>query len=72
MELTRLKWGAVAIGEVIGRTPKEVYYLAKYLKSIRRVGRLLVADPDALLAEVAGTPPQESDGSITARKIGAA
>jgi hypothetical protein len=49
-------WGAEAIAEVIGCKPKAVYHIAAkgYLKSIRRVGRILIADPEELLREVTG------------------
>ena len=52
--MSRVVWGATAIGKVIDRTPKQVYYLVekKRLKSIRKVGDLLVADDEQLLREI--------------------
>jgi hypothetical protein len=46
-----LVWGARAIGEVIGRSEKQVsYLLERRLLPVRKVGKQWVADRDALLA----------------------
>ena len=60
--MSRIVWGAAEIAKVIGRTEKQVYYLAenRLVKSIRKVGRKLVADPDALLAEIFGDDKGEA------------
>ena len=61
--MPRLIWGAAEIGKLIGRDAKFVYYqqAAGHLKSLRRVGRLIVVDPDALLQEIAGSPRASND-----------
>ena len=52
--MPRVVWGAAAIAEIIGCSETQVYYFAekKLLKSIRKVGRKLAADPDLLLREI--------------------
>jgi hypothetical protein len=52
----RLIWGAAEIGKAISRSEKQVYHLHEkgFLTSIRKVGRRLVADADALQREIAG------------------
>jgi hypothetical protein len=50
-------WGAGNIGKLINQPAKYVYYAAArgYFKNIQKIGgRLVVGDPDALLAEIAG------------------
>ena len=58
--MPRLIWGAAEIGKLIERDAKFVSYqqAAGHLKSLRKVGRLIVADPDALLQEIAGGAPE--------------
>jgi hypothetical protein len=57
-----LVWGAAAIAKAANLpNRKAVYYLARKgrLKSIRKVGRGLVADSDVLHAEIAGISARE-------------
>ena len=58
--MPRLIWGAAEIGKLIGRDAKFVYYqqATGHLKSLRKVGRLIVADRDALLQEITGRAPE--------------
>jgi hypothetical protein len=60
--LKRIVWGAAEIGKAIGQDAKFVYYhqSAGHFKSIRKVGRLLVADIDALLAEIVGESKEDA------------
>jgi hypothetical protein len=50
-------WGAEGIGEVIDRTPRQVFHLHRSgaLKSIRKIGgRLVAPSASALLREIRG------------------
>jgi hypothetical protein len=51
-----LLWGAEKIAPAIGRTRRQLYHLVatEQLKSVRRVGKLLVASRGALLRELGG------------------
>jgi hypothetical protein len=46
-------WGAVAIGEIINRTPRQTHHLLTrgHIKSARRIGGRWCASPAALLKE---------------------
>jgi hypothetical protein len=53
--LDKPAWGAEAIGEIIGRNPRQVFHLyhSGALKSIRKVGgRLVAPSARALLREL--------------------
>lgn len=44
-------WGAKSIAPIVGRTPKQVYYLAskKLIPGVKAIGEQLVYDPDHVL-----------------------
>jgi hypothetical protein len=52
-KVTKLKWGAAAIGAVINRTPKQTYYLLNkgLIRSAQKIGDQWVADEDDLKRE---------------------
>jgi len=53
--LDKPAWGAEAIGEIIGRSPRQVFHLyhSGALKSIRKIGgRLVAPSRRALLREL--------------------
>jgi hypothetical protein len=71
MSVRRILWGAHTIGRAINRKPRQVYHIADrgHVKSIRRVGNLLCADEDALLAELGSggsQPPTSSPAAESA------
>ena len=51
--LDKLVWGAVAIGEIINRNPRQTHHLltSGHIKSARRIGGRWCASPAALLKE---------------------
>jgi hypothetical protein len=51
--LDKLVWGAVAIGEIINRNPRQTHHLLTrgHIKSARRIGGRWCASPAALLKE---------------------
>jgi hypothetical protein len=55
IDLDRLAWGAGEISAVIGRSPRQTFYmLERGLLPARKVGRLWSASPRKLLAYLAG------------------
>jgi hypothetical protein len=56
-EIEKPIWGGAKIGELINRTPRQVFHLhhSGALKSLRKIGRRLVApSASALLREIRG------------------
>jgi hypothetical protein len=66
-------WGGANIGKLINKPAKYVYYAAArgYFKNIQRIGnRLVVGDPDALLAEIAGLDEAAHSAANAAMRAG--